>query len=533
MIRVLASLMILLALALPAAAARRVALVIGNGGYKFVTSLANPINDAARVEAALKAAGFEVLRKDNLDRQGLTQAMADFTAKLSSDVEASMFYYAGHGIEVNGTNYLVPVDANMQSGAEAETQNVSVNDYLKMIGTTGVPFNILVLDACRDNPFANLTTAGKGLAPILAPVGTYIAYATAPGAIALDGDGKNSPFTEALSRAIALPGLRLEETFKETRAQVFAATNGQQTTYDSSAIVGTFYFREPLKPGLKQAALAAPSGKTIHVEPVEGDIYGSIANAVKQAKAGDRIELAPGVYDANVRITKAIQIVGPGKPELVTLRGWDSHTLEWTAQGGLLANVTVKQLATPKCGNECNAVNVNGGTLTIRNSTLTSDDGSVIEVLGDAANLHFINSVISNADKIGISFSANSSGLVEESDFFSNGGDAIAVAQGAKVIILNNLIHDGKSLGISVANKAVASIESNHITGNNNTGIEIFMDAVADVRNNVITNNREFGVNVWLGGSGTFVSNDLRSNAQGPWKIWEHAGKLTRENNVE
>ncbi len=516
-----------------ALAAKRVALVIGNSDYDYVTDLVNPSNDANLMETALKQAGFEVIRKNDLDQRGMKLAIEEFARELKQGVDASMFYYAGHGIEVDGTNYLVPVDSNMQSNEEAEAFNVSVNSYLTMIKNSGVAFNILVLDACRNNPFANLKSKSKGLAPILAPVGTYIAYSTAPGSIALDGQGKNSPFTYALARSINLPGLLLEDIFKETRAQVFAATQGEQTTYDSSAIVGTFYFRDPIKPGLKQTTLAPPKGKIIRVKPVEGDIYGSIAQAVKEAKTGDRIELAAGVYDANVTVTKAIEIVGPGNSELVTLRGFDKHTLRWKAPGGLIANVTVKQLVTPECGNQCNAVFVDGGSLTIQNSNLTSEDGPVVSVEGKTANLRFMNNIISNADEIGLVFSANSTGLVEESDFFSNGDTAIDIVEGSKVTVRNNAIHDGKSNGIIVANKAVAVIDSNSITGNNNSGISIFTEGIGSVRNNIITNNRDFGVEVSLGGGGSFNGNDLRSNAQGPWKILDHAGKFTRENNSE
>jgi parallel beta-helix repeat protein len=517
----------------PALAANRVALVIGNSNYDHVTDLANPANDANLMEQALKDAGFDVIRRNDLDQNSMRLALEEFGRSLKQGVDASMFYYAGHGIEVNGANYLVPVDSEMQNNEDAEDRNVSVNSYLKMIESSGVPFNILVLDACRDNPFAHLKSKSKGLAPILAPVGTYIAYATAPGSVASDGVGKNSPFTYALAQSIGFQGLPLEDVFKETRAKVFDTTQGEQTTYDSSAIVGTFYFRAPLTPGLKQTTLAPPTGKVIHVKPLDGGIYGSIVQAVKAAKAGDRIELAPGVYDANVTIAKPIDIVGPGNPELVTIRGFDKPTLRWKAAGGLLANVTIKQLAGTKCGNLCSAVDIVGGTVTIQNSNLTSEDGYVLNIEGKSANLTFTNNVISNADGIGLFFSDNSRGHVEENDIFSNNDIAINIVQGAKVTVRNNSIHDGKGNAVGIANKAEALIEGNSITGNNNTGISVITEGKAKVQNNIITNNRDFGVEVMLGGTGDFKNNDLRSNAQGAWSIADHAGKVTRESNTE
>jgi hypothetical protein len=533
MCRLLFAMLLTAMLFSPVLAAKRVALVIGNSNYEHVTDLLNPANDANLMERALKDAGFEVIRKNDLNRSDLTAALEDFGRALQQGVDASMFYYAGHGIEVDGVNYLVPVDSNMQRNEDAAALNFSVNSYLSKLEKSGVPFNILVLDACRDNPFANLKSKSKGLAPILAPVGTYIAYSTAPGSVASDGNGKNSPFTEALARSIGFQGLLLEDVFKETRAQVFASTQGQQTTYDSSSIVGTFYFRDPIKPGLKQTPLAPPKGKIIRVKPVEGDIYGSIVQAVKDAKAGDRIELAPGVYDAGVPITKPIEIVGLGTPELVTIRGFNKHTVQWKAAGGLIANVTMKQLVGSECGNQCNTVFVDGGSLTIQNSIVTSDDGIAIGVDGKTADLHFANSILSNADEIGIFFAGNSKGLVEESDLFSNTDVAIDIVQGAKVTVRNNAIHDGKGNGISVANKAVAIIEGNQITGNNNSGISVVTEGIARVQNNIITNNRDFGVEISLGGIGDFKNNDLRRNAQGPWNIVDGAGKVTRESNTE
>jgi uncharacterized caspase-like protein len=237
-------LLVFLALStLPSAAAKRIALVIGNGDYNHVVDLNNPINDADLMEKTLRDVGFEVMRYNNLDQRGMKQAMLDFGRLLKADTEASMFYYAGHGIEVNGTNYLVPTDADTRSTQEADIQNVSVNAFLGLMESSPVPLNVVVLDACRNNPFRALRSSGSGgLAPVKAPRGTYVAYATAPGTVAADGDGKNSPFTLALAENIKKPGLTLEGVFKQTRLVVQDATAGAQLPFDSSAITGDFYF---------------------------------------------------------------------------------------------------------------------------------------------------------------------------------------------------------------------------------------------------------------------------------------------------
>ena len=258
----------------PVAAAKRVALVIGNAEYQFVTPLTNPINDAALMEEALKNAGFEVIRKDNLDQRGMKLALVEFSRLLKQGAEAGMFYYAGHGIEVDGKNYLVPIDSNMQSKEEADVFNFDVNSFLAMMENSGVPFNILVLDACRNNPFRSLRTTGGGLAPMRAPVGSYVAYATAPGSVAADGEGKNSPFTEALAETMAVPGLALEEVFKQTRTKVRAATGGAQVPFDSSAIEGDFYFTSTTG---NYDNLESPAAVAVIAEPnVAGDAYAQV-----------------------------------------------------------------------------------------------------------------------------------------------------------------------------------------------------------------------------------------------------------------
>jgi hypothetical protein len=228
---------------LPASAAKRIALVIGNSNYDHVVDLRNPVNDADLMEKTLKQVGFEVTRLNDLDQRAMKTAMVEFGRKLKEGAEASMFYYAGHGVELSGVNYLVPIDADTRNKEEADIQNVSVNSFLALSENSNVPLNIVILDACRNNPFRGLRTTGEGgLAPVKAPRGTYVAYATAPGAVAADGEGANSPFTLALSESMMQPGLTLEGVLKMTRSKVQLATNGAQLPFDSSAITGDFYF---------------------------------------------------------------------------------------------------------------------------------------------------------------------------------------------------------------------------------------------------------------------------------------------------
>jgi TPR repeat protein len=181
------------------AEAKRVALVIGNSKYQFVTPLINPANDATLIAASLGKAGFEVTPLKDLDQKDMKIALVVFGRKLKQGAEAALTYYAGHGVEVNGRNFLIPVDSNTQSEEEADIHSVDLNDILALMQNSGVTFNILVLDACRNNPFRGFRSQGGGLASVDAPVGSYVAYSTGQGKVASDGDGINSPFSAALA----------------------------------------------------------------------------------------------------------------------------------------------------------------------------------------------------------------------------------------------------------------------------------------------------------------------------------------------
>jgi uncharacterized caspase-like protein len=292
---------VLLAFVLPAVAGKRIALVIGNSDYAHVSDLKNPKFDADLMTKTLEAVGFEVMRADNLEQRAMKQALVDFGRKLKQGAEASMIYYAGHGIELNGVNFLVPVDADTRSSDEADIQNISVNSVLALTENSGVPLNIIVLDACRNNPFRSMRAVSTGgLAAVTAPRGTYVAYATSPGSVAADGDGDNSPFTLALAQSVKVPGLTLEGVLKRTRQEVQTATDGKQLPYDSSAITGDFFFIpavavappvEPppppapvLQPDVAQAAYAAAGDDPALLKVVADSFPGTVWAALASEK---------------------------------------------------------------------------------------------------------------------------------------------------------------------------------------------------------------------------------------------------------
>jgi hypothetical protein len=228
----------------PALAQKRVALVVGNSAYQFTSPLANPANDARLMSQTLERAGFEVITLIDADRDTLKRAMVGFGRVLrEGSTEAGLFYYAGHGMQVKGENYLVPVSANIASEDEVDLETININDFLSVMNSSQTKVNIVILDACRNNPFASSgRSASRGLAPVDAPKGTYIAYATSPGEVALDGTGSNSPYTEALSAAMLEPGVPIERVFKNARARVLASTGEQQLPWETSSITGEFFF---------------------------------------------------------------------------------------------------------------------------------------------------------------------------------------------------------------------------------------------------------------------------------------------------
>jgi uncharacterized caspase-like protein len=252
----------------PAIAQQRAALIIGNSAYTHAAVLANPVNDANAMATTLKGLGFEVLVGLDLDKRGMDLKVRDFS-RLLTTADAGVFFYAGHGLQVAGRNYLIPTDAQLESERDIDFEAVGLDFILKQmeLGRENKT-NIVFLDACRDNPLArNLArsmgtrsaSVGQGLAQVQAGVGTFIAYSTQPGNVALDGSDGNSPFAGALARSLKQPGRNLNAVMIDVRRQVLVATGGKQVPWDHSALTGDFYFGVPLAAGEGRSASPEPS----------------------------------------------------------------------------------------------------------------------------------------------------------------------------------------------------------------------------------------------------------------------------------
>ena len=243
-----------------AANEKRIALVIGNGAYR-AAALKNPVGDAQAVAASLRQLGYEVTLKQNTTLVDLVEAMREFSIRAAS-ASVRMLFYAGHGIQAKGRNYLLPVDAEPQGEDEIEAKAFNVGEFIDRLSALRKGLNIVVLDACRVNPFAGGVIAGPngrfykyrgtapaGLAPLDAPVGTLVAFSTAPRGIALDGPaGANSIYAKHLLAHLSTPGLPVEQLFKRVRIAVAEETKGVQVPWESSSLTTEFCFK-PLAQG--------------------------------------------------------------------------------------------------------------------------------------------------------------------------------------------------------------------------------------------------------------------------------------------
>ena len=222
----------------------RIALVIGNSEYSS-GPLPNPANDAKMIGDTLSGLGFEVIARRNADQNTMKRAIQEFGARLEKGGPAAvgLFYYAGHGVQLNGRNYLIPTTAQIEREGDVEIEAVSADWVIEQMRYARNRLNIVILDACRNNPFTrSMRSVDHGLAIMDAPAGILIAYSTAPGAVAADGSGRNSPYTEALSQAMRDLHEPVEQVFKHVRVGVMSATSGKQVPWESSSLTGDFYF---------------------------------------------------------------------------------------------------------------------------------------------------------------------------------------------------------------------------------------------------------------------------------------------------
>ena len=274
----IAALLLAVALAAPAQAAKRVALVIGNAEYRHASRLANPLNDAADIGAALGRLGFKVTRLDNAGYDAMRKGLRAFT-RAAATSEIAVVFYAGHGIEVDGRNFLIPVDARLASDQDVEYEAVPLDLVSRSVDRAS-ELRLIVLDACRDNPFAKAMTRsgatrsiGRGLARVEPAGETLVAYAAKGGSVAADGEGRNSPYSTALLAHLEQPGLEVGLMFRKVRDAVLRSTGGRQEpfVYGSLSSKG-FYLAARSAPGPEKKVTGASPPSPAETQMANGEI---------------------------------------------------------------------------------------------------------------------------------------------------------------------------------------------------------------------------------------------------------------------
>ena len=271
------AILLLLALGPVKAGGTRLALVLGNSKYQNAPELTNPANDAQDLAKELRQIGFDVIEEHDASRDAMAKAVHEFSERLPG-AQVALFFYAGHGLQMNGENYLVPTDAKVETASDVRFNTISLSDIQGEMEGSGRT-DIIILDACRDNPFAdNLAQGSRGIRVSHGLVrtdttaqGSLIVYSTQPNNVALDGAGRNSPFTEALLKHVLTPGLEIRQMISRVRGDVLAATGNKQTPWDSSSLVGDVYLvNQPdvAPPQAVAAATTSPVSPTPSPAPV-------------------------------------------------------------------------------------------------------------------------------------------------------------------------------------------------------------------------------------------------------------------------
>jgi len=293
------------------------ALVIGNGNYVHAGVLRNPANDAKAIGRTLEQLGFKVTTLTDADERQMDQAIRNFGRQLRGSNGVGLFYYAGHGMQIEGQNYLLPTDINPSNEFDVTYDAVPVGKLLGQMQVAENGMNIVILDACRNNPFArSFRSSSRGLAQVIAPTGSFISYATAPGNVAADGEGDNGLFTEKLLQHMTTPGLRLEEVFKRVRADVQQDSNNKQVPWDSSSLTGDFFFVPNAE--VASAAPTVISSGTTPEQDFAAQAWALIKDSEDRKAFEEYIEMFPEVPQSKLAKLKLITLPTTSSKDIPT-----------------------------------------------------------------------------------------------------------------------------------------------------------------------------------------------------------------------
>jgi uncharacterized caspase-like protein len=325
---------------------RRVALVVGNNDYQNAP-LTNPVNDARAMATALQSAGFDVILRTDTTQPELLSALRDFGNRLreGGPGTAGLFYFAGHGMQIKGRNFLIPVGANIEHEDEVSYQSLDAQAVMDKMESAGNGTNIVILDACRNNPFVrSFRSASQGLAQMDAPVGTLVAFSTAPGSVASDGlkGGENGLYTSHLLQVLQRPGLKVEDVFKQVRAGVLRDSQNKQVPWESSSMVGDFYFRAPA-PQRPTSAAAAPVADTQAV--IDDALWSAVKDSSSSAELFAYLNRYPAGRHAKAARSRLADLVAPSlSPTMPVAPATESATSPWPASVNPSGSIDVDEV---------------------------------------------------------------------------------------------------------------------------------------------------------------------------------------------
>jgi len=332
---------------------RRIALVIGNGEYK-TSPLANPVNDANDMATALKKCNFKVMKSINATRKEMRRAIRAFGEEINKGT-VGLFYYSGHGIQVDGENYLVPVNAAVYTEAEVEDECLKISSVLRQMESAGNRLNIIILDACRDNPFGrSFRSSNMGLAKMDAPTGSILAYSTAPGSVAADGTGRNGLYTSMLLKYMMVPGFKVEDVLKQVRKDVVHASDNKQIPWESSSLMGDFYFNTKRGIAVKKRPTLEPDKPAIETPKIAMGKKPSVTpqKSVKNSLGMEFVYIAPGTFMMGSPSNESGRGLGETQHRVTLTKGFYMQTTEVT-QGQWKAVMGNNPSKLKNCGNDC------------------------------------------------------------------------------------------------------------------------------------------------------------------------------------
>ncbi len=291
---------------------KRITLVIGNATYPEVGQLLNPLHDAELMASTLTDLGFEVTRKTDVSLKEMKRAIRAFGGKLdeAGNEGVGLFYYAGHGLQLDGTNYIIPVDAAIDRRGDVDIEAIDMASVLSIMEYSRSRLNFVILDACRNNPYTRgFRSATRGLAQMDSPTGSLIAYSTSPGSLAADGEDRNSPYTKALASAMRLKKVEVERMFRIVRNNVRKLTNNAQTPWESSSLTGdSFYFNQTeATASVKEDLPVAPKVDVGVTTNLELEIWNAVADSEDPLEIQSYIDIYPNghfVVLARIRLKK-------------------------------------------------------------------------------------------------------------------------------------------------------------------------------------------------------------------------------------